>query len=202
MLEIGSGTGSFAERFVRDFPKAKYLGLDMSSEGVRLASRRVPGAEFRQRNLLAPATEEDRVNFRATHAIASEVLEHLDDPVTLLRNSMDYMMPGCRLIVTVPGGPVSAFHRHIGHRRHYTAEALRRLLESAGLTVERSTGSGFPFLNLYMSALVWRGEKAISQFSGPPGLTLRAASVMFNTLFRFNSMRSGWQILAVARFTA
>jgi len=99
------------------------------------------------------------VDFGATHAIASEVLEHLDDPVTLLRNGMAYMAPGCRVIVTVPGGPISAFHRHIGHRRHYTPVLLRDLLTAAGFEVEVSTGIGFPFFNLYIGALVWREKR-------------------------------------------
>lgn len=200
VLEIGSGTGSFAELFVPRYPKARFLGLDLSATGVRMASRKIPSAEFRQRDLLKPAGPDDRTEFGATHALASEVLEHLDDPVTLLRNSMPYMAPGCRLIVTVPGGPISAFHEHIGHRRHYTPESLRGVLENAGFAVERAHGIGYPFFNLYLSLLIWRGEKAIAQVSGEPGLAVRAASVVFNTLFRFNSMKSGWQMVAVARY--
>ena len=201
MLEIGSGRGAFAGRFVAAHPKAEYLGLDMSAIGVAMAERAIPKAEFRVRDLLIPAGPSDDTGFGATHAICSEVLEHLDDPLTLLRNSAAYMAPGCRLVVTVPGGPVSAFHRHIGHRKHYTAPELRELLTRAGFEVQHATGVGFPFFNLYFAALVWRGEKAIQQVSGKPGPLLRIAGAIFDVLFRLNSLRSGWQIVAVARYT-
>ena len=62
----------------------------------------------------------------ATHAVCSEVLEHVDEPVVLLRNARSWLAPGCRLVVTVPGGPMSAFDRHIGHRRHFSPGGSRR----------------------------------------------------------------------------
>ena len=200
VLEIGSGTGSFAEGFVRDYPQAKYLGLDMSVTGVRISGKKVPSATFRQRDLLEPPRETDDLEFRATHAISSEVLEHVDDPAKLLRSSTPYMAPGCRLIVTVPGGPMNAFQKHIGHRRHYTPADLTELIVSAGFEVERASGIGFPFYNLYMWALLQRGEKAIELVSGPPGFPVRAASAVFNSLFHLNSMKAGWQMIAVARW--
>ena len=200
VLEIGCGTGSFAERFARKYPKATFLGIDFSPTAVAMSARRVPSATFLQRDLLVAPSDADDLTFTATHAICSEVLEHLDTPDTLIFNSTRYMAPGCRLVVTVPGGPVSAFHRHIGHRKHYTANELRALLSRMGFEVEFASGVGFPFFNLYMAALVWRGEKVSSQLAGEPGIALRGASLAFKTLFRLNSMRAGWQIVAVGRY--
>jgi SAM-dependent methyltransferase len=200
VLELGSGTGSFAEKFVGDYPQAAYLGLDMSATGVRISADKVPSATFRQRDLLQPPADADNLEFGATHAISSEVLEHIDDPVKLLRASTPYMAPGCRLIVTVPGGPMNAFQKHIGHRRHYTPGDLSEMIGSAGFEVERASGIGFPFYNLYMWALLQRGEKAIEMVSGPPGFPVRAASAVFNALFHLNSMKAGWQMVAVARW--
>src|SRR5690349_13173648 len=107
VLEIGSGTGSFAERFVRKYPKATFLGLDLSATAVVMCASRAPSARFLRRDLLMPPSDSDGLTFRATHAICSEVLEHVDAPDTLLRNSMAYMAPGCRFVITVPGGPMS-----------------------------------------------------------------------------------------------
>ena len=108
------------------------------------------------------------------------------------------MAPGCRLVVTVPGGPINAFYRHIGHRTHYTAGALKTLLNEARFEVEFTSGVGFPFLNAYLAALAWRGDKVLKDVTGEPGITLRTASVIFNALFYLNSMRRGWQIVALA----
>jgi len=91
MLEIGSGMGQFAEQFLEQAPQAQFLGLELSRSGVEMASRRVPAARFIQRDLLAPGpagcSPPDGLDFRATHALCSDVLEHLDDPCLLLRHA-------------------------------------------------------------------------------------------------------------------
>ncbi len=199
LLDIGSGTGGFAAAFLRRFPRAKVRGLELSERGTELARHRVPGAEFEQRNLIEALPPGRHDMFQATHAVCSEVLEHLEDPAALLRNAMDYFGPDCRLVVTVPGGTPNAFDRHIGHRRHYEAAELRQLLESVGLEVEWAGGVGFPFFNLYRLMVAWRGEQLKQEVAGPPSLSVRAGMAIFEALFHFNLMTAGWQTAAVAR---
>ena len=147
-------------------PRAQFLGLELSHTGVEIATRRVPAARFLPRDLLARATPDDGVDFRATHALCSDVLEHLDDPALLLRHAAAYMAPGCKLVVTVPGGWYSAFYGHIGHRRHYTPAELSDLLENAGFAVERVCAAGFPFFNIYRMLVTLRG-RGTDRRSGP-----------------------------------
>lgn len=200
LLEIGSGTGQFANEFCPRFPQVDFLGLDVSPEGVRQAKQRTPSARFAVCDLLRTVTTEEVLSFRATHALCSEVLEHVDDPVSLLKNSGSGMAPGCRLVVTVPGGPMNAFDRHIGHRKHFTAGELRAVLTSAGFTVEKATGTGFPFFNLYRLALLSRGEGLVKMVSGPPSLLIKTSYHAFNTLGYLNMNNWGWQVAAVANW--
>ena len=200
LLDIGSGPGGFAELFCAQYPFAQYRGLDSSATGIQLASYRVPHAEFEVCDLMEPVREGQTARFGATHAVCSEVLEHLDDPATFLRNTKAYMAPDCRFVVTVPGGQPNAFDRYIGHRRHYTASELRQLLEGAGFTVELATGTGFPFFNLYRLLTTWRGERLKQDVAGPPSLMVRAGTLLFGALFRCNLMSVGWQTVAVARY--
>ena len=198
MLEIGSGAGEFAQAFRGQFGRAAFLGVEMSRIGVEVSRKRVPQAQFLERDLLQPAQV---VDFGATHALCSEVLEHVDDPGMLLRNAAVYMAPGCKLVVTVPGGPLNAFYTHIGHRRHYTPGELRLLLESCGFQVETARGAGFPFFNLFRLLLIWRGERLIQDVTGPPSVMVRAGSFIFDVLFRLNiGRRWGWQTVSVARY--
>jgi len=199
MLDIGCGTGGFAELFCSRFPEARLLGLEISQTGVELSAKRVPRAEFVQRDLMAPANAQQDVSFGATHAVCSEVLEHLDDPLTFLLNAKAYMAPDCRLVVTVPGGTLNSFDAYIGHRRHYSPGDLRALLEAAGFQVDLAAGVGFPFFNLYRLLTTWRGDRLKKDVSGPPSLLLRAAMAIFALLFRFNVMTCGLQTVAVAR---
>jgi 2-polyprenyl-3-methyl-5-hydroxy-6-metoxy-1,4-benzoquinol methylase len=197
MLEIGSGTGEFAERFRTLYSTAGFVGLDLSHAGVEIAARRVPTARFIQRNLLLPPDSSPRPVAR--YAVCSEVLEHVDDPVLLLRNATAYMAPGCKLVVTVPGGPQSAFDRHIGHRKHYTPAELRTVLEAAGFTVEAAIGAGFPFFNLYRATIILRGSKLRQDISGSPSRIVRIGMAVFGVLLRLNLMTWGWQTVAVGR---
>ena len=102
-------------------------------------------------DIFAPPASLNEFTNWATHAVCSEVLEHVDDPVAFLKRARDYLAPGARLIVTVPGGPMSAFDRHIGHRQHFDRLKIRSMLEQAGYSVERTYLAGFPFFNLYLT---------------------------------------------------
>jgi SAM-dependent methyltransferase len=205
IIDIGSGQGDMAAAIRARFPSAEVLGIELSQAGVEAARRKVPGASFLQRNLLdstQPAAGQRRW---ATHAVCSEVIEHLDDPALLLRNARAYMTEGCRLVLTAPGGPMSAFDRHIGHRRHWSPDEIRKLLLDAGYTPGRVTGTGFPFFNLYRCLVILRGSKLIDDVRlGPAGrtpLAARAAMAVFHRLIRpnLNSSRRGWQMIATAR---
>jgi trans-aconitate methyltransferase len=201
IVDIGSGTGDLAVSLRRAYPSTALLGLELSSTGVELAQRRLPDAEFRQVDL--SSDELPPVEFRswATHAVCSEVLEHVDDPVGLLANSRPYLAPGCLLVVTVPGGPMTEYDRHIGHRTHFEASRLRRVLTDAGFDVTTSTGAGFPVFNLYRILMRALGSHLVSiAGSSEPSAASRIAMRSFALGMRSTRLsRRGWQIVGVAR---
>ena len=118
---------------------------------------------------------------------------------------MPYLASGAQLIVTVPGGPMSAFDRVIGHRQHFTRASIRAVLEQAGFEAPRVFLAGFPFFNLYRLTVIARGKKLAEDVrADQDGSTSKlAAAVMaaFRFLFRFNLLDSpfGWQVVAIAR---
>ena len=162
----------------------------------------MPNAKFFQQDLTAPLALPGHYRRWATHAVCSEVLEHLDDPLVALETVRQCLAPGARLVITVPAGPMSAFDRHIGHRAHFTPERLRTLLRDAGFEIAALDGAGFPFFNLYRLMVVARGRKLIDDAGSTNGLplTARAAIRTFSWLFRLNASESqrGWQLVAVA----
>jgi SAM-dependent methyltransferase len=204
IVDLGCGPGDFLYDATRRWPDAKLLGLEMSARGVTLSRQKVPHAEVMQADLIADDGSHDgRFTEWATHAVCSEVLEHVDDPSTLLRNARRYLQPGAMLVVTVPGGSISAFDRHIGHRRHYTPELLADTFAEAGLVTDRVDGAGFPAFNLYRWFVLKRGERVISDvLADDGGLTLsaRLAMMAFNPLLAVSLTRSPWgrQIVGIA----
>jgi SAM-dependent methyltransferase len=212
LLDIGSGQGQFALDFQRNHPHVAVWGVEYSGEGVRrgqaAAEREGVPARFLQRDLLKPVTL-DQGQPAATHAVCSEVLEHVEDPTTLMRNAISLLAPGAKVVVTVPGGPRSAFDKHIGHFRHFDAASLRRVLEDAGLEVDRVLRSGFPFFNVYKLAVIAKGQKLVEEIeTRPPGATPSKAEATVTAFFRraFPLNRDdfllGWQMAAVAHVPA
>lgn len=200
VLDIGSGQGDFAAEVLGACPGAQVLGLELSALGVKIAARKVPAAQFLQCDLLQPHEPPPSHQAWATHAVCSEVLEHVDDPERLLVNAQAWMAPACTLIVTVPGGPMSAFDKHIGHRQHYRPEDLRCLLERAGFRVELASGAGYPFFNLYRRVVIARGSRLIGDVSRKPSPAARIAMGVFDALFRLNVRSRGWQTFAIATY--
>src|SRR5215813_10540824 len=108
IIDIGSGQGDMAAAIRARFPSAEILGLELSKSGVEISRRKLPVARFVQRDLLDTLEPPDDQRDWATHAVCSEVIEHLDNPGLLLRNARAYMSANCCLILTAPGGPMSA----------------------------------------------------------------------------------------------
>lgn len=208
VLDIGSGQGQFAVDLQAANPQADVWGVEYSGEGVERSNQaaRAQGvkARFIQRNLLEPVAG-DPGQPLATHAVCSEVLEHVDDPTTLVRNAISLLAPGAKVVVTVPGGPRSAFDKHIGHFRHFTADYLDKVLTDAGLDVDRVLRTGFPFFNLYKLAVIARGERLVNDMeartsASAPSKLEQTVTKFFQKTFPHNrdDSRLGWQLAAVA----
>jgi SAM-dependent methyltransferase len=203
-VDFGSGQGDFLEKFQRRYPHAKLLGLELSARGVAISRKKVPSATFIAADLFSPSQEIDSYRGWARGAVCSEVLEHVDDPTAFLRAASQYLGANALVLITVPGGRMSAFDRHIGHRQHFTRESLHEILVRGGYRVEKIYRAGFPFFNLYRLAVIARGDKLVQDAEARPhgaiGGLLDITARLFGWLFKMNLRDSlfGWQIVAVA----
>lgn len=208
VLDIGSGQGEFAVHLQHRFPDLAVWGVEYSAAGVArsraLAAAQGSSAQFRQLDLLQPVDLADGQP-PASFAVCSEVLEHVSDPTRLMRNARVLLAPACRVVVTVPGGPQSAFDHHIGHYQHFNADQLRTVITEAGYAVERVLRAGFPFFNLYKLAVIARGRRLIADLErrAPDRPAIRGESLL-RSFFGFGFRHSlddfpfGWQMIAVA----
>jgi SAM-dependent methyltransferase len=209
VLDLGSGRGDLAVDLASSLPGVELVGIDSSKSGVQAARERLPRGRFFVKDLLE---EQDSDETAALHGWADvatciEVLEHQDEPARLLANVRRYLAPAGRLVVTVPGGPMAYFDRHIGHRRHYRAYELRALVEGAGFQVEYAVSAGFPFFNLYKLMAIARGRGVVEIAAATENdrslktqLAYGAFDV-FHRLFALNAKDTpwGWQQFLVAR---
>lgn len=203
LVDLGAGQGDLVAVLAARVPGLEILGLDVSTSGLAEAARKVPGARFHAADLTRSLEHLEGCKGWASHATCTELLEHVPDPGSVLRNARWLLAPGARLVVTVPSGPMSAFDKHIGHLGHFRAKDLARLLEDSGYDVERVWRAGFPFFNLYRLTVILRGRKLIGDADGQGELPLLARALMglFRGLFRLNAVAwgPGWQLVAVAR---
>ena len=201
LLDIGAGQGDIIADAAERWPSCAIAGVELSAAGVAEARRKTPAAYVVQADLLQTGEAIPALSGWATHAVCSEVLEHVDQPSVLLRNVRPFLAPGCLVVITVPGGPRTAFDKHIGHRRHFTRPALATVLSSAGFTDVQVEAAGFPVFNLYKLVVLLRGKRLIEDAKATsPSSTATLATRVFDRLFDVAPARGrfGWQLLATA----
>ncbi len=200
ILDIGCGSGDLLQELRDCFPNAEFAGADVAESSLAVSRAKLPDVGLHVFDLNGQTPPPPALETWADCAVCSEVLEHVGDLGLALRNIAACMKPGGRLVVTVPGGPMSAFDRHIGHHHHFTQADIRAELEQAGFQVKSVTGAGFPTFNLYRLLVIARGQRLIDDIDGEPGWLARTVMDFFSVLLRFNLANSnwGWQITAVA----
>ena len=201
ILDFGCGSGDLLAGLAARFPEATLAGVDLSQKGLGETAAQVPKALLRRFDFNAAEGVPDELRGWATHVVCSEVLEHLDDPLAALRNAALCLKPGGKIVITVPGGPMSAFDRHIGHCRHFTRTSMKDLLDQAGLPPDIVAAAGFPAYNLYRTVVLLRGRRLIEDVSGEPGMLAALVMAVFRGVIGLSLFDSpwGWQIVASAK---
>lgn len=124
ILDVGCGTAWLSE----DFPD--YVGLDNFESTVEMAKEK--GIDVRladlERELPLGDAEFDGV-------ILKDVLEHLLDPVTLVREVRRVVKPGGRVFASSPDAQRWSWNDYT-HRRPFTRASMRRLFADQGFDVK------------------------------------------------------------------
>ncbi len=137
VLEVGAGLGDFSVRLAG---RERLVVADGDPVCVRALEERLgrlPAVE-----VVAGEPEElsnnNTVGAPVDTVVAINVLERMADDVKGLRSMAEAAVPGGRVVLLVPGYPRLAgpFDQALGHARRYTPEALRALVEAAGLEPE------------------------------------------------------------------
>ncbi|HKG40081.1 MAG TPA: class I SAM-dependent methyltransferase [Conexibacter sp.] len=125
LLDIGCGTGWLADHF------ADYTGLDGSPDAVAAATAR--GRNVRLHDVSEPLPVED-ASFDAI--VMKDLLEHVPDPVALVREVRRVLRPGGRVFASSPDAQRWVWDDYT-HRRPFTRKSFRLLFADQGLEVER-----------------------------------------------------------------
>ncbi len=192
VLEIGAGIGNITARLMGK--RALYVAGEkdpLHLHALHNRFLRTPNVIVRR---LDPEIPEDLEGLepRFDTVLCLNVLEYLEDPGRALASLRTVLKPNGVVVILVPNGPglFGTLDRRLGHKRRYSSEEARRLLERQGFDVEHIYSfnkAGAPPWKIYGKALkakdinkavlkvfdktVWLWRR-IDRFMPWPGLTL------------------------------
>lgn len=148
MLDVGCGVGAMAKAFQNRFKQI--VGIDGSDVKIKKATQwnSAPNIEYK-----LTLFEDYQPDFKFDCGISTNVLEHVDNPVSFLERIKEWLNPGGQVIMTVPNalglhkrigkhlGVIDDFYKLTeadigkGHLRIYDRDLLQKDFEAAGFTV-------------------------------------------------------------------
>ena len=135
VLEVGAGLGEFAAQLTG---LRRHVVTDVDPGAVAAMTRRFDDRPEVEARVLDLAEGLPDLGEPVSTVVAINVLEHIDDDTTALRELARLVEPGGRIVLWVPGYMqlYGDFDRAVGHVRRYTPTTLGAALRHAGLTAE------------------------------------------------------------------
>jgi len=152
ILDIGCGVGS--NFYLFDSLRIKAIGLDRSFYALSLASQRFRFALINGDMNTLPF-KPDSIGL----IVASDVLEHLDDDLTGIRELYRTLRKGGKLILTLPAFKLLWGTQDVvtGHKRRYSKEEILHKLRKEGFEIVRASYFNFfLFLPILFTRVVIR----------------------------------------------
>jgi SAM-dependent methyltransferase len=140
VLDAGCSSGFFVQEVRRRFPLSLAIGADFVSGPLELLADEVPDLpllQFDLRTCPLPDACLDAV-------VLLNVLEHIDDDLTAMRQVQRILRPGGLAILEVPAGPelYDVYDELLMHHRRYRMRDLQALVRRSGLDVIRASHLG------------------------------------------------------------
>lgn len=154
VLELGIGHGYS----IREFDKiaTDHLVLEGSGEVIRSFRERNPDLQYIQ--IVETLFESYKSENLFDNIIMGFVLEHVEDPTTLIEQYAKFLSPEGRMFIAVPNAEsmhrrlgllagmlekldvLSEFDLKLGHKRYFTLTGLREMVAKSGLSIISEEG--------------------------------------------------------------
>jgi len=160
IMEVGCSAGHLLADMRRSLPNATLTGGDYTLGTLVKLSEKMPGIPLVRFDLADSPLLSDTYDAM----VLLNVLEHIEDDVAATGHIARMLKPGGVAVIEVPAGPelFDDYDRELKHFRRYTLPGLCKVIEGAGLKVERRN---------YLGALIYPAfylAKKLSQSSPKP----------------------------------
>lgn len=201
LVDLGCGGGMLLREIEARLPGVELAGLDLSRRQIEENRHGTSTIRWDVVDLEQPIDASTGLVGRWDVVVASEILEHLDEPAAFLRNALRLAASGSgRLLLTTQSGPVRETERRVGHRQHFTRDGLTRLLREAGWEEPRVWNAGFPFHDLSKWWANRDPDASVQRFGERPyGWREKLVCTLLRGVFALNSRSRGAQLYAAAR---
>jgi len=153
LLELGLGHGITATVFEPHFKR--HVVIDASPAVISNFRQRFPDSKV---EITESYFETFDTSERFDVIVFGYILEHVDDPIQILKHFRSFLAPGGHMFVTVPNAEVlnrrlghlagmlpdmqelSEHDLILGHKRYYTVESLKNDILQAGYEIKRVEG--------------------------------------------------------------
>ncbi|WP_025917133.1 bifunctional 2-polyprenyl-6-hydroxyphenol methylase/3-demethylubiquinol 3-O-methyltransferase UbiG [Herminiimonas sp. CN] len=153
LLELGLGHGITTGVFEQHFKR--HVVVDASPAVIENFRQRYPRTKV---EIAESYFETFDTSERFDVIVFGYILEHVDDPISILKHFRSFLAPGGRMFVTVPNAEVlnrrlghlagllpdmqqlSDHDLLLGHKRYYTVESLQKDIQQAGYEIQRLEG--------------------------------------------------------------
>ena len=159
LLDMPCGDGTLTALFASKFKRI--VGIDASSTHLELAKKNLPAAEFHEALI-----EEFETDERFDTITMINILEHVLDPINILRKAANLLSDNGILLIHVPNSmainrrlavlmgalteceELSPFDINVvGHRRSYSLSSLCADIKQAGLQINNTGGVFYKMLS-------------------------------------------------------
>ena len=174
ILDVGAGSGFFSRYMLTHTPAQEAWCVDTSypEDSDKIES----GKAIHYRRSVS-AIDADLV-------LLMDVLEHVDDDVTLLKEYVRKVSNGSQFLITVPAFNFlwSEHDDFLEHKRRYSLGQLEEVVQKAGLTVKH----GFYFFGVvFPIAAILRSVQQAGNNKGPTRSQLTKHHPIVNMLLQF-----------------
>jgi 2-polyprenyl-3-methyl-5-hydroxy-6-metoxy-1,4-benzoquinol methylase len=160
VLDLACGDARITKFFAEKYDRV--VGVDASGFRLEKAKERCPAPNVRFCESLIEEFESDE---RFNSVFLLNILEHVRDPIEILRHAASFLTEDGVLCVHVPNAhainrklallmgtlealeELSPYDLEVGHRRYYTRESLTDDVSKAGLKVIKSGGVFYKMLS-------------------------------------------------------